>query len=66
MTSDETQFRAGARITYQLLGTCSQKIWGRDVAVLLAELLRRQGIEPFASGGEACARGTYVAIFRVD
>jgi phosphatidylglycerophosphate synthase len=66
MTSDETQFRAGARITYQLLGTCSQKIWGRDVAVLLAELLRRQGIEPFASGGEASARETYVAIFRVD
>jgi len=66
MTSDETQFRADARITYQLLGTCSQKIWGRDVAVLLAELLRRQGIEPFASGGEASARESYVAIFRVD
>ena len=66
MTSDETQSRSGARITYQLLGTCSQKIWGRDVAVLLAELLRRQGVEPFSTGGEASAQEDHVAIFRVD
>ena len=66
VTSEETPFRSGARVTYQLLGACSQKIWGRDVAVLLAELLRRQGVEPFSSGGETSAQDDYVAIFRVD
>jgi phosphatidylglycerophosphate synthase len=66
MTSEETQFGAGARVTYQILGTCSQKIWGRDVAVLLAELLRRQGVEPLPSGGETSAQEDTVAIFRVD
>jgi len=66
MASEETQFRSGARVAYQLLGTCSQKIWGRDVAVLLAELLRRQGVEPFPSGGETAAQEGDVAIFRVD
>jgi len=66
MTSGEAQPISDARIAYQLLGTCSQKIWGRDVAVLLAELLRRQGIEPCPSGGETSAQKGDVAIFRVD
>ena len=66
MTSEETQDATSARITYQLLGTCSRKIWGRDVAVLLAELLRRQGVEPFPSAGETPAPEDSIAIFRVD
>ncbi len=66
MAPEETQSKPGARVAYQLLGTCSQKIWGRDVAVLLAELLRRQGIEPYPSSGETSAREDYIAIFRVD
>ena len=34
--------------------------------MLLAELLRRQGVEPFSSGGETSAQEDSVAIFRVD
>lgn len=66
MTSEQNPSSSGARIAYQLLGSCSQKIWGRDVAVLLAELLRRQGIEPYPEGGEASAQQDDVVIFRVD
>jgi phosphatidylglycerophosphate synthase len=66
MISEEPRIRPDARIAYQLLGECQQKIWGRDVAVLLAELLHRQGIEPFSSGGEDSAQDDSVAIFRVD
>ena len=66
MTSAETQSRSSARIAYQILGTCSQKIWGRDVAVLLAELLHRQGIEPLPPGAEAFPKDGTIAIFRVD
>ncbi len=64
MTADETQFSSG--VVYQLLGACSQKIWGRDVAALLAELLSRQGIEPLPATGETSAQEDFVAIFRVD
>jgi len=66
MISEEPRIRPDARISYQILGACPQKIWGRDVAVLLAELLRRQGVEPFASGGETSAQEDSIAIFRVD
>jgi phosphatidylglycerophosphate synthase len=66
MISEEPRIRPDARIAYQLLGECQQKIWGRDVAVLLAELLHRQGIEPSSSGGEVSAQDDSVAIFRVD
>jgi phosphatidylglycerophosphate synthase len=66
MISEEPRIRPDARITYQLIGECQQKIWGRDVAVLLAELLHRQEIEPFSSGGEVSAQDGSVAIFRVD
>jgi phosphatidylglycerophosphate synthase len=66
MTSEEAHSIAGAQIAYQLLGSCSQKIWGRDVAVLLAELLRRQGVEPLSPGGETSAQDESIAIFRID
>ena len=66
MTSEETQSSSGARVAYQILGTCNQKIWGRDVAVLLAELLRRQEIEPLPSDPETFPQDGSIAIFRVD
>ena len=66
MTPEQTQNRSSAQIHYQILGTCNQQIWGRDVAVLLAELLHRQGVEPLPPGGETSAPEDCVAIFRVD
>jgi phosphatidylglycerophosphate synthase len=66
MISEEPRIGADARITYQILGTCQQKIWGRDVAVLLAELLRRQGVEPLPSAAETSRQDDRIAMFRVD
>jgi phosphatidylglycerophosphate synthase len=66
MTSEQAHSISGAPITYQLLGTCGQKIWGRAVAVLLAELLRRQGVEPLSPGDETSAQDESIAIFRID
>jgi len=66
MITEEPRIRPDARIAYQLLGECQQKIWGREVAVLLAELLHRQGIEPLAASGGTLAPEDSVALFRVD
>jgi len=65
MAAEATHSSAPPRVAYQILGTCDEQIWGRDVAVLLAELLRRQGIEPLASA-EGSTRVDCVALFRVD
>ena len=66
MISEEPRIGSDARISYQILGECRQKIWGRDVAVLLAELLRRQGVEPFPPAGEVSAQDDSIALFRID
>jgi len=66
MITEEPRIGPDARISYQLLGECNQKIWGRDVVVLLAELLRRQGVEPFPPAAEVSALDDSIAIFRVD
>jgi phosphatidylglycerophosphate synthase len=66
MTSDNARPKPDTRVAYQLLGTCSQKIWGRDVAVLLEQLLVRQGVEPLLPEEEAFPKDGSVAIFRVD
>jgi phosphatidylglycerophosphate synthase len=66
MTSDDAQLETNARVAYQLLGTCSHKIWGRDVAMLLEQLLVRQGLEPLPSDEEALLTDGSIAIFRVD
>lgn len=66
MISQTSEGGTAARIAYQIVGECRKTIWGREVAVLLAELLRRQGLEPLAAGGEASAATDPIAIFRVD
>jgi len=66
MPAEEIPSSAPPRVAYQILGTCDEQIWGRDVAVLLAELLRRQGIGPLASTAEGSARVDSIAMFRVD
>jgi phosphatidylglycerophosphate synthase len=66
MTPDDAQSKPNARVAYQLLGTCSQKIWGRDVAVLLEQVLRQAGLEPLPADEESLAKDDSIAIFRVD
>jgi phosphatidylglycerophosphate synthase len=66
MISEEPRIGPDARITYQIIGECQQKIWGRDVALLLAEGLRRQGVEPHSSAAETSPQDSSIAIFRVD
>ena len=73
MTSGDAQPKPDARVAYQLLGECGQKIWGRDAAVLLEQVLLRAGLEPFPSDEapssrdeEAFPRDGTIAIFRID
>jgi len=66
MASEAAEPNSGARIAYELLGAGDQKIWGREVAVLLAELLRRQGVEPLPTDVGDFPKVDGVAIFRVD
>ncbi len=66
MTSEDAQPKPGVRVAYQLLGQCSQQVWGRDVAVLLEQVLLGAGLEPLPSGTEAFPKDGTIAIFRVD
>jgi len=66
MPAEASHSSAAPRVAYQILGACDEQIWGRDVAILLAELLRRQGIGPLASATADSAPVDSIALFRVD
>jgi phosphatidylglycerophosphate synthase len=66
MPAEASHSSAAPSVAYQILGACDEQIWGRDVAILLAELLRRQGIDPLASATADSAQVDSIALFRVD
>jgi phosphatidylglycerophosphate synthase len=66
MTPDDTQPQPNTRVAYQLVGTCGQKIWGRDVAFLLEQVLLKAGLEPLPADGASSAEFDSIAIFRID
>jgi phosphatidylglycerophosphate synthase len=66
ITPGSAQPQPDARVAYQLLGTCRQKIWGRDVAALLEQVLLQAGLEPLPEDEGSFSQEDAIAIFRVD